>query len=331
MILIIQLLISLSILCNQVPTLNPSEFFPELKEAKLLGKSLSSNLMGNYATLGKKVFVKCNVKNLELSDLLPVKTHYKTEQRPELIHSEIACLQRLRDNPYFPEIIAKMSIQKAHFAVLAFESSFDLRIVLNEEFHLLIKPHIAFFVAQVLTALEHVNHLGMIHVDLKDENVLIDSDGLVKLIDFGGCGTPEEVRKNGFNNFCSPCYAAPEVLDKLPDDALRSCACDWWAFGIFSYMIITGSRPFWGQTREDIKQILRREDLYPFLKLTDSNSRDLISMFLKYDPEKRVGFHKKNLDQAKNSGFFTGINWEEFARRNIKCPITFPDVYYRKL
>lgn len=325
-----QLLLTSLVFGAQVPSLNPAEFFSKLKDTRILRGSISSNVIGNHETLSRKVFIKSNVKYLKMSDLSPVRPQYVTGEQPELIRTEIACLERLRGNPYFPEIIAQISIAQAHFAILAFEPSFDLRIIQNPASHSIIRPHAAFFIAQILTALEYLHSLGILYVDLKDENVLIDSDGLVKLIDFGACGTPLEVRDSGFNSFCSPLYAAPEVLERIRNDDLRSCASDWWSFGILSYMIITGLTPFYAEVMDDLWDLLRDQAHYPFSNIENGDARSLIAMFLKYNPAERAGFHSNNLDVVKRAAFFAGVDWQMFASRNIKCPITLPDKYYRK-
>lgn len=72
-----------------------------------------------------------------------------------------------------------------------------------------LKEHTACFViAQVVLAIEHLHSKNILFRDLKSENILIASDGYIKLTDFGLS------KENSFSmSFCgSPAYLSPEML-----------------------------------------------------------------------------------------------------------------------
>eukprot|EP00054_Salpingoeca_dolichothecata_P022052 m.143108 g.143108 ORF g.143108 m.143108 type:complete len:780 (+) comp24205_c0_seq1:130-2469(+) len=96
------------------------------------------------------------------------------------------------------------------------------------------------FVKQLMSALEHCHSRGVIHRDLKLENLLLDKDHNVKITDFGF--------SNAFNDggllstfVGSPSYAAPEII---ANEKYCGPAADIWSLGVIVYAILTGGLPF---------------------------------------------------------------------------------------
>jgi serine/threonine protein kinase len=103
---------------------------------------------------------------------------------------------------------------------------------------------VRFYAAQIILALGELHSKGIMHRDLKLENIMVDGEGYLKLIDyglaknFGGgqlatsyCGTPE--------------YIAPEMVDGTGHDN----AVDWWAVGVLIYEMLIGVTPFFNRNK----------------------------------------------------------------------------------
>lgn len=100
---------------------------------------------------------------------------------------------------------------------------------------------------QVARALEAAHDAGLVHRDLKPQNLFLTTEGELKLLDFGVAmaladTADSEKRQKGFAVFGTPEYMAPEQVAGEPVDA----RCDLYALGCVLYELVTGSRPFEG-------------------------------------------------------------------------------------
>jgi eukaryotic-like serine/threonine-protein kinase len=107
---------------------------------------------------------------------------------------------------------------------------------------------------QVAAALEAVHAAGVVHRDVKPGNVLVGSDGLVKLADFGIARAPWADATASVSGHVggTPAYLAPEVADGLEPSA----ASDVFSLGATLYAAVEGAPPFGAD--ENPLLILRR-------------------------------------------------------------------------
>lgn len=104
------------------------------------------------------------------------------------------------------------------------------------------------FSLQIAEALAYAHSHGVIHGDIKPANVLITDDGHAKIADFGVARFNHGLVTNTGKIFGSPAYMAPEQLSGGPPDA-RS---DLFSLGVMLYSMLTGFRPFQGNTAETV-------------------------------------------------------------------------------
>jgi WD40 repeat protein/tRNA A-37 threonylcarbamoyl transferase component Bud32 len=134
-------------------------------------------------------------------------------------------------------------------------------------------------VAQVGDALAYAHDRKVIHRDIKPGNILIDGEGRPHVADFGLARREEEATLTVEGDILgTPAYMSPEQASgKLDVVDGRS---DVYALGVVLYELLTGERPFRGNTRMLLHQVLH-DDPRPPRKLNDAVPRDLETICLK--------------------------------------------------
>jgi serine/threonine-protein kinase len=107
----------------------------------------------------------------------------------------------------------------------------------------------ALLAAEVCGALGHAHGVGIIHRDVKPENVMIRKDGLLKLMDFGIAQMLDLQRMTVTGQLLgSPAYMAPEIVEGKRLD-FRT---DVFSVGIMLYLLATGNLPFAGKNPHEV-------------------------------------------------------------------------------
>ncbi|KAI1484176.1 Pkinase-domain-containing protein [Daldinia eschscholtzii] len=129
---------------------------------------------------------------------------------------------------------------------------------------------------QVARAIHHLHiKAKVVHRDIKDENVILDGEGNIKLIDFGSAAY---IKSGPFDVFVGTIdYAAPEVLAGKPYGGKEQ---DVWALGILLYTIIYKENPFYS-----IDEIMDRDLRVPYV--ISEESINLIRCMLDRDLTRR--------------------------------------------
>jgi hypothetical protein len=125
------------------------------------------------------------------------------------------------------------------------------------------------FLLDILAALDHAHQQGIVHCDIKPENILLQltpGGWLARISDFGIARLRQETHETGTGQTGSPAYMAPERFYNQ-----HSLASDLYAVGIILYELLLGKRPFSGTPMELMVAHLNQpvdipDDLLPALQ-----------------------------------------------------------------
>lgn len=154
---------------------------------------------------------------------------------------------------------------------------------------------------QLLAAVQHCHRRGVVHRDIKLENILLDGRGGLRLIDFGLCGyfVPDKCLRCHCG---SPSYAAPEIVARREYIATP---VDVWSAGVVLYAMLAGYLPFQAKEKKALSQKIMIAAWKPPAGVSDQ-ALDLLRSMLTQDPTQRIA-----LDAIwKHPWVVNGPQWE---------------------
>lgn len=157
---------------------------------------------------------------------------------------------------------------------------------------------------------------GVLHRDVKPENILLDANMRIRIADFGSARTfdirskePQEVLTGNTQRPSSFVGTAEYVSPELLTDKRVSEASDYWAMGCILFQMLCGRPPFKGASEyQTFQKIMRRE--LDFQEHFPEVAKDLINKLLSLDPTTRP-----KPSEAKEHAFFKGVDWNTIWTR----------------
>lgn len=174
-----------------------------------------------------------------------------------------------------------------------------------------------FYTAEILLGLEFLHkNMNVIYRDLKPDNILINSNGHIKITDFGLAKEENPSGDLAYTFAGTPEYLAPEILCGKG----HSHVVDYWSLGILIFEMLSGRTPFAvasGNVTEIIQKILENKPKIP--AYFNEPAAKLIKLLLETDPTKRLGAN--GIEEIKSHEFFKKINWKELTLLKTKPPL----------
>eukprot|EP00033_Pygsuia_biforma_P002354 GCRY01002603.1.p1 GENE.GCRY01002603.1~~GCRY01002603.1.p1 ORF type:complete len:573 (+),score=100.87 GCRY01002603.1:172-1890(+) len=176
------------------------------------------------------------------------------------------------------------------------------------------EERVAFYAACIAIALHELHSNGVIYRDLKPENIMFDSQGYIRLTDFGMC--KQNMSKFMASTVCgTPEYVAPDVLCQKPYDHM----CDYWSLGIVCYELLVGDVPFASSSNQRMYQkILSPNFKVAFPSHISRHAVSFLKGLLERNPEKRLRYGDS--PDIRAHPFLANIDFEALKQRKIAAP-----------
>uniref|UniRef100_A0A673AZ88 Protein kinase C n=1 Tax=Sphaeramia orbicularis TaxID=375764 RepID=A0A673AZ88_9TELE len=220
------------------------------------------------------------------------------------------------ENPFLTHLYCTFQTKENLFFVMEYLNGGDLMFHI-QSCHKFDLHRSIFYAAEIICGLQFLHSKGIIYRisihtrDLKLDNVLLDSEGHIKIADFGMC--KENMQEDSrTSTFCgTPDYIAPEILLGQK----YSTSVDWWSFGVLLYEMLIGQSPFHGRDEEELFQSIRTDDpVYP--RWLTRDAKDILIKLFVREPEERLGV-KGNIRQHS---FFSSTDWKALEQRQVAPP-----------
>jgi eukaryotic-like serine/threonine-protein kinase len=196
-------------------------------------------------------------------------------------------LSRIHNHENVIGYVKHGKIKGAHYLLMEYVESSNLKQLFARSDPVLTE-NVGTILIDMAIALEHVQDSGFMHLDFKPENVLVTRNAGVRLVDFDLARPKPDKPQKMSDNPGTPAYMAPEQLLRQPIDH----RVDVFAYGVAAYELLTGKKPFAGETPDEIlrKQLDRSIDFVPPRELNPDIPYPLERAVLKClerDPDKR--------------------------------------------
>ena len=244
-------------------------------ETDLLGQgSMGQVSRGIDGQTGETIVIKALRQNLVASE-------------PTMVERFIREGETLRQlsHPNIVKMLTAVEEDGHHYLVMEYVAGGSLEELLTEPLPL---ERVLTIALELSDALTRAHHLNIIHRDLKPANVLLAEDGIPRLTDFGVAHVGQASRMTETGVVIGTIdYLSPEALNGETIDART----DIWAFGVLLFEMLSGQRPFVGDTITAVITAISTQPppdlstLRPDLPIT---LIDLISRMLEKDPALRL-------------------------------------------
>uniref|UniRef100_A0A671XQY8 protein kinase C n=1 Tax=Sparus aurata TaxID=8175 RepID=A0A671XQY8_SPAAU len=216
-------------------------------------------------------------------------------------------------HPFLVNLFACFQTQEHVCFVMEYAAGGDLMMHIHAD--VFSEPRAVFYAACVVLGLQFLHDHKIVYRDLKLDNLLLDTEGYVKIADFGLCKEGMGFRDRT-STFCgTPEFLAPEVLTETS----YTRAVDWWGLGVLIFEMLVGESPFPGDDEEEVfDSIVNDEVRYPRFLSTEAIS--IMRRLLRRSPERRLGAGERDAEEVKKHLFFRSMDWNGLLAKKVRPP-----------
>ncbi|XP_052405256.1 serine/threonine-protein kinase STK11 [Carassius gibelio] len=265
---------------------------PRRKRAKLIGKYLMGDLLGEGSYGKVKEMLDSETLCRRAVKILKKKKLRRIPNGEANVKKEIQLLRRLQHKNIIQlvDVLYNDEKQKMYmvmeYCVCGMQEMLDS---VPEKRFPVFQAHGYF--CQLLDGLEYLHSQGIVHKDIKPGNLLLTTDGALKISDLG---VAEALHPFAEDDTCrtsqgSPAFQPPEIANGL--DTFSGFKVDIWSAGVTLYNITTSLYPFEGDNIYKLFENIGKGD-YTVPEECGPQLSDLLRGMLEYDPVKRFSIQR---------------------------------------
>jgi cGMP-dependent protein kinase len=176
------------------------------------------------------------------------------------------------------------------------------------------EKHAKFYAAGTVCGFDHMHQRRIIYRDLKPENLLLSSKGMLKITDMG---LAKFVIGKTYTTCGTPDYFAPELIASTG----HTNAVDWWTLGILIFELMSGHPPFESAYPMQIySKVMKGINKVPFPPKCQGAVGDLIKALLKNTPCERLPARPGGVKNLKDHKWYLGFQWDSFEATTMDPP-----------
>jgi len=241
---------------------------------------------------------------------------------PEEVRRECDLLAE-NHHPFIITLVKTFETAKSVYMLQELLTGGELHDAIRRIPTVLSRQQAQFYTGSLVIIIEELADRNIVYRDLKPENVMLDSQGYLKLIDFGIAKKLEEGKKT-FTMVGTPHYMAPEVMRSSG----YGTEVDLWSLGVVLYEFVCGYLPF-ADDLEDPSEVCRavlREPLQFPSRYRDDHGRVLMQGLLCRQPKRRLGAGINRFEDVRNATYFkVGLNgsnlFNKIMGRELEPPV----------
>jgi atypical protein kinase C iota type len=279
---------------------------------KVIGRGSYAKVLLCRLKTSKQLYAMKVIKKETISD----------EEDVDWVNTEKKVFEQATNHPFLVGMHSCFQTVSRLFFVIEYVNGGDLMFHMQRQ-RKLPEDHARFYSAEIILALDFLHSRYIVYRDLKLDNVLLDSQGHIKLTDYGMCKEGMHGENALTSTFCgTPNYIAPEILRGSP----YGFSVDWWALGVLMYEMMAGKSPFdindaHAATAENSEELLFQVILERPIRMPRSLSipaSKVLKRFLDKDPDTRLGC--SGLADIQSDSFFRTLDWGKLSKKQVIPP-----------